>query len=294
VSKKSRSFQKNLRHSSQNKDKHSVSEITTPIASSVFRKELGIFSIVSLLLLLIYFLPSYLPGQTNTGMGSYHDRAPWKSINIEYQPPPYINSDHPLNFYPWLHFASRWLQKGKMPLWYPHMGFGQPFIAFQESALFNSFHIPFHIYFSDKLFAWVNILKLFFAALLMFTYLRSQNLSFWSSSLGGIGYSFCSYFLVFLQNELPVAALYFPALLLFTDMFFQTSRMPIRILLATTVGLCTVSGHSETSMFIFLAAGFYFAFRWSDWCKSLGQIRMVLTRPHPTNPTCPEKPNHSP
>ncbi len=120
-------------------------------------------------------------------------------------------SDPPFQMQPWLHFALEELRAGRLPLWNPYNGGGQPLFANYQSALLSPFHLPFLLLPFGAALVASALLKL--AALGAFTYLllREWKLAPLAAFGGALAFAFCGHNVYCLAYPHPGALVALPA-----------------------------------------------------------------------------------
>jgi len=178
-------------------------------------------------------------------------------------------SDPPFQMQPWLHFAIEEARAGRLPLWNPYNGGGQPLFANYQSALLSPFHLPFLVLPFGAALVASALLKL--AALGAFTYLllREWKLAPLAAFGGALAFAFCGHNLYCLAYPHPGALIALPAGLWCAERALarwrearasgesarRWSHVPWLVGLALAFGAGALAGHPEPFFFAALLVG---------------------------------------
>lgn len=184
-------------------------------------------------------------------------------------------SDPPFQMQPWLHFALEELRAGRLPLWNPYNGGGQPLFANYQSALLSPFHLPFLVLPFGAALVASALLKL--AALGAFTYLllREWKLAPLAAFGGALAFAFCGHNVYCLAYPHPGALVALPAGLWCAERAFarwsaarasgeaaqRWAHVPWLVGLALAFGAGALAGHPEPFFFAALLVGALVVFR---------------------------------
>ena len=100
---------------------------------------LGVFLVLSLLLIIFFFDILFLNNTFSTAINSpgTMPNGPYNYSGLRLQNSPVIDPWAPsLCFEPWDQYISEMLKSGIIPLWNPYQGFGAPLLANFQSAFF--------------------------------------------------------------------------------------------------------------------------------------------------------------
>lgn len=170
-------------------------------------------------------------------------------------------SDPPFQMQPWLHFALEELRAGRLPLWNPHNGGGQPLLANYQSSLLSPWNLPFLVLpFGMAL--WVSAgLKLFALGLFTYLLLREWRLQPLAAFLGAVAFAFSGHNVFTLAYPHPGALIVLPAGLFCFERAlgrWKASRLgaagprahwPWLVGLALACGVGALAGHPEPFFF---------------------------------------------
>jgi hypothetical protein len=231
-----------------------------------------------------------LPIPADTIVGLYH---PFRDFYAKDYPNgiPFKNfliTDPVRQTYPW-RFVSVALEKsGQLPLWNAYNAAGTPLLATIQSAPFYPLNIflfllPFSIGWSFLIF-----LQQLLAGIFLFYYLKNLKLHDYASFFGAFVYSFCGFFIAWLEwGTMGHVALWLPLILLCIDKIFLSLRetkkrdnpvafrvgllrrftllnerifWPLLFLLALTSSF--FAGHLQIFFYLYLITAIYFLVRW--------------------------------
>ncbi|MBN1580397.1 MAG: hypothetical protein JXA89_06815, partial [Anaerolineae bacterium] len=202
--------------------------------------------------------------------------------------------------YPIYAFAARWLKRGVVPLWNPHLYMGMPFAADNQSGLFYPINLVFFLLTPEltyQIVEWMAVLHVLLAGL--FTYLLLRDLPSARTAdartkimpigriaavAGAVTYMFSDLFIVHLGNLniiatatwLPLALLCFRRALLYPS-WTWTGWSGI------VLGIAALVGHAQMFLYVGMSLGLYCLFRvagsWkAGWKTNLAHLsKLALT-----------------
>ncbi len=176
-----------------------------------------------------FFIHDKLPIPADTIIGLYH---PFRDLYAKDYPNgiPFKNfliTDPVRQQYPW-RWVSVTAQKAfELPLWNPYAMAGIPLLANGQSAAFYPLNIILFLIPFQAGWSLLIIVQPILAGLFLYLYLRNLRLNPWASILGALSFSFCGFFVAWLEwGTVLHVALWLPLVLLSIDkMFiFSTSK----------------------------------------------------------------------
>lgn len=170
-------------------------------------------------------------------------------------------SDPPFQMQPWLHFGLEELRAGRLPLWNPYNGGGQPLLANYQSSLLSPWNLPF-LLLPFGMALWISAgLKLFALGLFTYLLLREWRLRPLAAFLGATAFAFSGHNVFTLAYPHPGALIVLPAGLFCFERAigrWQASRLgsagprahwPWLVGLALACGVGALAGHPEPYFF---------------------------------------------
>lgn len=220
-------------------------------------------------ILLIYFSPVWRIGEVpfngNLLVSFFY---PWKFEKFEGYPTgiPFKQGggfDTSRIGYPYFSLVRDAWRAGVVPLWNPYNFGGLPLAAETQSAAFYPLHI-FGLFLSQ-----INVWTIFSIAGFLFCFL----FSYWyflyltkhttASLFGAFTFAFNTFFIVWNQEVVTAihSAMWLPLLMLSIDHLFEKIERKWFLILLTSSILSILAGYTQVSLYTFMAAGIYFAFR---------------------------------
>ncbi len=147
-------------------------------------------------------------------------------------------------------------------LWNPFAGCGAPMLAAAQSAVFYPLKLLAYLLGDDIGFGLLCFLKMSFAGIFMWLYLRNLGLLEMSSLFGAISFMASGFMIVWLQFPIVAVALFLPLVLLACDYLLAAKYRSGFVLLALSFFLGLLGGHPETTLIVFVSALFYLLSRW--------------------------------
>ncbi len=157
-------------------------------------------------------------------------------------------SDPVWQFVPWLEFARRELEAGRLPLWNPHQDGGVPLLANMQSAMGSPVVWP--ALFLGVARGWnlSLLLRLLLAFAGTYLWLRDAGRSRIASSAGAVGFGLSGAFVAWLEHPQTSTAAAIPLLLLFSGRAARTGDRRNLVGLAFATYLLIAGGHPETQV----------------------------------------------
>ncbi|MBI3282588.1 YfhO family protein [Candidatus Curtissbacteria bacterium] len=221
--------------------------------------------IATVLIIFSFFLPNLISGKipipADSVLGLYH---PWRDLSHEgYDPGKFpvknpLITDPVLQAYPWRKLTVDNLKSWQVPLWNPYSFSGQPLLANVQSAPFTIGNILFLIFNFKIAWALQVILPPMIAALFMYLFLRSLNLSAQAASFGALILPFSGFFVAWLTwGTIIWAVMWLPAIL-FAINKLTSKKSPLHFLLIILATAQVIfSGHWQSASYVFLASFIY-------------------------------------
>jgi hypothetical protein len=161
--------------------------------------------------------------------------------------------------YPWKVFFSQSLLRGELPLWNPTMGLGYPLLAGGEAG---ALYLPNLILYKLLPVIWAyNIsypLHFFLAALFMYFFARTLELSESSSLISAITFAFSGFMTAQIINLHIIAAIiYIPLIFALLNLYFKSPKTLHLVGIAAVWALQFYTGAFTISFLTALAAALY-------------------------------------
>jgi hypothetical protein len=186
---------------------------------------------------------------------------PWSRTTTA-KPSNVLLYDQYLQFVPSREFFHDELQKGRFPLWNPHMSSGVPSVAsMQGAALYpiNLLFSPLSPFVSSGLAAFA---KLCLAGIFTLLYLRRVGVTNAAALVGALTFSLSGFLIVWLGHPHTNSAVLLPALFYFVEGLVAGPRALGQWSgLALTMGAVLLGGHLPTTVHMTIATAAYAAFR---------------------------------
>lgn len=210
---------------------------------------------------LVFYFPIFF-GRTPLPADNLWAYYPWRFYKEGYltKGPAYF--DVMMITYPWKKLAVQELKSGRFPLWNQYFALGYPYFAAMQGGILYPTTLLFLIF--NFNFAWtIHIfLQTFLAGVFMFLLLRKWKLSELASLFGAIVFSFCGYFMVWLEyGTLVNAACWLPLTILLTDLLFEKKNILIAISLSGVLAISFMAGFPQTSFYISVFSIVYFIYK---------------------------------
>ncbi len=177
--------------------------------------------------------------------------------------------------YPLYRFAARNLRRGIVPLWNPYLYGGAPFAADNQSGLFYPVNLLFFLLFPEVTYSTMELLAVFhffLAGAFMYICLRNlrihestnsriyefTNLRRYAALSGAITFMFSDLFVTHFGNLNMIAvAAWLPLIFLCYHRAMTEERPGMAAAAGAFLGLATLAGHIQITLFIALALALY-------------------------------------
>jgi len=185
---------------------------------------------------------------------------PWRAFYPSFQPAHNsILGDSILHYYPLSKFMAGILRSKSLPLWNPYLLCGTPFLAANETLVFNPLNIFYLLFPVDKAFGYINMIELFLAGLFMYLFLREIKLCKSASLVGSIVFMFNGFFITWMEHlDFVSSGIWLPLILLFFErMFNRRSKLFYAILAGIALSMSILCGLIQISLYVWLGATLY-------------------------------------
>ncbi len=166
--------------------------------------------------------------------------------------------------YPIYAFAARWLRRGVVPLWNPHLYLGMPFAADNQSGLFYPINLLFFLLTPQLTYQAVElmaVLHVFMAGLFTCILLRDMGIGRMAATAGAIAFMLSDLFIVHLGNLNIIATASWLPLILFC--FRRAIKRPGWAWVGWSgmvLGIAALVGHVQMFLYVGLAMVAYTLF----------------------------------
>jgi len=269
------------------------------------------FGIVLLFLLIGAFFWQFivkglLPIPADTIVGLYYPFRDLYAANypngIPFKNPLVIPFKNPLitdpvrQQYPWRELAVSIIKRGELPLWNPYNLAGTPLLANFQSGVFYPLNALFFILPMEHAWGILIFLEPLLAGIFMYIYLSNLRLAREASLFGAIVFSFCGFFIAWLEwGTVLHTALWLPLILLSIDKVFNFfeiiprtrttlvsfSRNKSVFIWSAVFVLSLVfsffAGHLQTFFYVGIFSTVYLSLRWWQYGKSKKIICLLST-----------------
>ncbi len=190
----------------------------------------------------------YNPYNSYSFMGYAPGSFPHKAQNI----------DVIEQLYPWKHFSIESLKELEFPLWNPYNFSGTPHLAAIQSGTFYPFNLLFLLLPFNLGWTIYIISQPVLAGIFTYFFLRELRLSFKSSILGGLAFSFSSFLVVWMQyGNIIHAVLWLPLILWLGIKNLKKPSLVKSVLISLFLAFSVLAGHFQVSIYLY---GFSFIF----------------------------------
>ncbi len=156
---------------------------------------------------------------------------------------------------------SKAYSSGKLPLWNPYNGAGQPLAADMRSASFYPLALPVLLNPTPVMWDFFLLLRLLAAGIFTFMFLRLIKINISGSIAGALTFMLSGYFVFFINmNHLNVEIL-LPLMLFSVEYLHQKKNFLSITILAISSALVIMGGAPEPMALNFVFAGAYFFYR---------------------------------
>ena len=181
---------------------------------------------------------------------------PWASSypRSEVQAP--VLTDPVWQFVPWLEFARRELNAGRLPLWNPHQNGGVPFLGNAQSAIASPLFAPALLLGVERGWNLSLLLRILVAAVGMYLWLRDVERSRAAATLGALMFSISGPSIAWLEHPISMVIASIPILLLLARRLAREHSGAGFAGVAVATYLVLAGGHPETAaMAVAVVAG---------------------------------------
>ena len=227
-------------------------------------------ALIYALLAVAFVSPALMPGKVMSNSDSLWFVAPWSSDIPEGLERPANDEvgDAPAQIYPFLEYTKSRLPD--VPLWNPHIVGGRPFLANMQSAVFSPFSAPSYAMPFYESLAVVAALKLFIAAFGTYLLGRALGMRFAGGVLAGVAFGFNLWLVTWLVYPHSSVWALMPLLLFSVDCLVRRPDGPRAAGVAAVAAAILVSGHPESAVHVFLAAGAFLVMRVARARRAVG------------------------
>ncbi len=221
-----------------------------------------LFPAILLICILFFFRSAVFTGAVLSPADLLFRFPPWNaSASPQFKPSNGLLWDQALYFHPWLKYTDEQFRQGLIPLWSDRNYAGAPFLANNQSAVFNPLTLLFLPFSVGRSLVWNAVFRLLFAGLSMFFLLRFYGLAVVSGAAGALIYTFCAFQVVWLGHPLTQVSVWLPLVVLMFERLLQHPGKGRMCSAGTALGISALGGHIETSVMVWAAAGFIVVFR---------------------------------
>jgi len=183
-------------------------------------------------------------------------------------------SDPAFQMQPWTAFVREELHAGRLPLWNPYNGCGEPLVANYQSALLSPFQWPFYVLPFEAGLVVSAFLKLFALAWFSWLFLRRIGIGAAAAGFGAVAFAYSGHNVLLLGYPHPGALVVLPAGLWCAEGVLQAAERGARVLrsalgLAFAVALGALAGHPEPFFFGVLGIALWVLWR----CMHIARAR---------------------
>ncbi len=178
---------------------------------------------------------------------------------------------------PWKHFSITEMKQGRLPLWNPYNFSGGILLQNFQSAVFYPVNIVFFI------FPFVQGWDLFIfsqpvlAAIFMFLFLRELQKSYLASLIGGVGFAFSSYMIVWIEyGNIGGTFLWLPLMLLFLYRFARTQSVASAIGFIVTATIAFLAGYIQGFFYMMVICALFTIVVSDSWKKVYRTLPLFL------------------
>lgn len=200
--------------------------------------------------------------------------------------------------YPTYAFAARWIRRGIIPLWNPHLYMGMPFAADNQSGLFYPINVLVFLALPELTYEAVELMvvgHVFLAGLFTYLLLRDvpavratgrgrgtvRSLGRVPAVAGAVVYMLSDLFVIHPGNlNIIATAAWLPLVFLCFRHAMQRKNWIWAVWAGVALGTAALVGHAQMLLYIGMSLGLYTLFvvydRWSDgWQTTLGRIGLL-------------------
>ena len=203
--------------------------------------------------------------------------------------------------YPTYAFAARWIRRGVVPLWNPHLYLGMPFVADNQSGVFYPVNLVFFSILPELTYEAVELMSVLHVLLAgVFTYLLLRDLPSIRVALtrdvagahsaprigripataGAIAYMFSDLFVVHPGNlNIVATAAWLPLILLCFRRALTRHSARWSAIAGVALGAAALAGHAQMTLYLGVSIGLFAVFdavtRGSRWRERLLPIGLL-------------------
>ncbi|HBY95045.1 MAG TPA: hypothetical protein DEP84_13980, partial [Chloroflexi bacterium] len=227
-------------------------------------------ALLFLILPLLLFWPTLLPGHTLIPFDNLYQFLPWSAFRDQVgvgAPHNELVSDLLLENYAWKLFIRDRLSHGELPLWNPHQFAGQPFLAAGQHSALYPLSLLFLLLPIPQAYGWFTVLTLAWAGLSLYILLRVLGRSRMASLLGGLVFQGSGFLTVSVVFPMIIAgAAWLPFILAMIARLAQkaaagerhpTAYIPWVSLGALGLGVVFLAGHVEVAYYVLLVSALW-------------------------------------
>lgn len=240
-----------------------TSSESTPQNKSLTLRELVLWCVVVLLVLVILFPGFFLRGDMLSATAMLYDQPPW----IEYRESDEPRATNPLMYDPLMAFRPDWLavqrslSDGQWPLWNPLELAGVPLMANCQSTIFLPSRLLLGVLNVDVAMSLFILLSLWTAAMVSYISARAFGLSRWPSRFFSIAWGFSCLCLIWAYWPITAVAAWAPALLAGAELLVRGRYRGGFFVLLLGGTMILYAGHPESAFAFALYISGYFAVR---------------------------------
>ncbi|GBC97351.1 hypothetical protein HRbin16_03174 [bacterium HR16] len=177
-----------------------------------------------------------------------------------------------LYFLPMTTFARRWLTQGILPLWNPHILFGQPFVGNPQEWLFYPSTLLLPLMHPATYLSWNTVLHLWLGGTGMWLFLRALNVGFRPALLASTAWMLCGAFVPRAQFPGMFQSIALIGWLMWAvERALQDSSAGRVVTLAVVVALLLLAGHAQVAYMALLLGT-----AWAGWRTTSAGLRPLL------------------
>ncbi len=172
--------------------------------------------------------------------------------------PPVLDTSSAYIDEPLARLAKRQIREGKIPLWNPHAGMGQPLLGNMQSAILSPFRWPIIAFDSPLIWDLTLVSRIVLAGVLAYLLALSFHFSVLASLFTGIAFSLTGYFVLYVNMHHLSVEVLLPGFLLALKTFMGKPSRTKGLLLSLTTWLIWVGGNPEATILILVTGILFF------------------------------------
>jgi uncharacterized membrane protein YfhO len=155
------------------------------------------------------------------------------------------------------------IKNAELPLWNPYQMAGYPLLGNIQSAPFYPLNFIFLLLPFVPAWTIFIMLEQILAGIFMYIYLKNRALSQEASIFGGLAFSFCGFFIAWLEwGTIAHTALWIPLGLFAIDKILKSKKGYWYLLFSFSIICSFLAGHLQTFIYGFFLFIIYFLYRW--------------------------------